>query len=709
MERRGAKVGPQCSEPESLQDRHLLTVKDSELCPLPSVNSLTFNSVDPYNFLITWESPDTNMTGLKGFIVAYHRLDKNDQVKKYKVGPTVRGFRIQTVADNTLYLVCVITRGSSYSDGSGGGQGMYMTSTPPTYIEDDEDDDDDTDEFYVMPLGEWGNSKLVSSPRRQQRDITGGFFGGGGDDDDSGDSDSNAISDRFVFPSFDLGLGGGGDDNATTMGFDDEDYLLFPSSNDTELLVEKPAVVNLGSQSSKCIQIRTPVDPAKLSLIDDKKMSAIIGVSMGLLVFIGIIISILTAKTGEKEDDIVEPVSSAAVSSTKSPKSIVPSLKNSRTNSLSSSGIANRLVEASAETALLTGSSRPPPTISSSKQRLNNGGGGDSSAGMAAAAAAAGGNGNLVRRSHFSRTASQETSGGAVPKKQASFAKQSSTESVSASRVSSSAESASVTIVGGAHRRHTRNNSDGFATDQERVPIRGLPNNVMPPPPHSSSSAAGQQSWHGTPRGDPRNANRNSMGFDSSYSTTLPRRSAEMAARLQSGPLGASGMSLDSGTVPGNHVNKRRSDPCHLEGSTTSIPLIEYHLIDGAGPLRAPNAHNRHSFGSGRAPLPPPVGWKPGGGVSRGGHASHIMGGVGAASQSPPVLRSNTFGEGSNHIGSSSQRLLGNHINNSDDLDTIEYYPEVGGRPGPQGRPMNPGTSPRAPRPFVKYNSFANY
>ena len=58
--------------------------KDSELCPLPSVSSLAFTSRDPYNFLITWQSPDTNMTGLRGFIVAYHRLDKNDQVGTFK-------------------------------------------------------------------------------------------------------------------------------------------------------------------------------------------------------------------------------------------------------------------------------------------------------------------------------------------------------------------------------------------------------------------------------------------------------------------------------------------------------------------------------------------------------------------------------------------------------------------------------------------------
>ena len=79
-DKRGSKVGPQCSEPLPLLDRYLLTVKDSELCPLPSVNSLQLSVIRPYSFLLTWESPDTNMTGLKGFIVAYHRLDTNDQV-----------------------------------------------------------------------------------------------------------------------------------------------------------------------------------------------------------------------------------------------------------------------------------------------------------------------------------------------------------------------------------------------------------------------------------------------------------------------------------------------------------------------------------------------------------------------------------------------------------------------------------------------------
>ena len=44
------------------------------------------------------------------------------------MAPSVRGFRIEGVSDSAVYLVCVVTRGSSY--GSGGG-------------EDDVEDNDD--------------------------------------------------------------------------------------------------------------------------------------------------------------------------------------------------------------------------------------------------------------------------------------------------------------------------------------------------------------------------------------------------------------------------------------------------------------------------------------------------------------------------------------------------------------------------------------
>jgi hypothetical protein len=36
-------------------------------------------------------------------------------VKKYRVSPSIRGFHVNELLDNTLYLVCVVTRGSSYT------------------------------------------------------------------------------------------------------------------------------------------------------------------------------------------------------------------------------------------------------------------------------------------------------------------------------------------------------------------------------------------------------------------------------------------------------------------------------------------------------------------------------------------------------------------------------------------------------------------
>ena len=51
------------------------------------------------------------------------------QVKKFRLPPSIRGFKLEQVMDNTLYLVCVVTRGSSWRSAtlapSGGGNGAY--------------------------------------------------------------------------------------------------------------------------------------------------------------------------------------------------------------------------------------------------------------------------------------------------------------------------------------------------------------------------------------------------------------------------------------------------------------------------------------------------------------------------------------------------------------------------------------------------------
>ena len=74
------------------------------------------------------------------------------------MGPTVRGFRIQTEVDNTLYLVCVITRGSSYSEDVN----QFSDDDDDNRVNFDGDDDAyggedeeayyDDNQFYVLPL-----------------------------------------------------------------------------------------------------------------------------------------------------------------------------------------------------------------------------------------------------------------------------------------------------------------------------------------------------------------------------------------------------------------------------------------------------------------------------------------------------------------------------------------------------------------------------
>ena len=65
-------------------------------------------------------------------------------------------------------------------------------------------------------------------------------------------------------------------------------------------------MVNLGSQSSKCTEIRTPQDPDKISMIDNKRMSITIGVVGGLVVFAGIIIIIVSKHDSKENEEIQE-------------------------------------------------------------------------------------------------------------------------------------------------------------------------------------------------------------------------------------------------------------------------------------------------------------------------------------------------------------------------------------------------------------------
>ena len=318
------------------------------------------------------------MTGLRGFIVAYHRTDRNDAVKKYRLSPSNRGFQIGELSDDSSYRVCVITRGSSYKKGSSNLQSSFdllNTSNQPTFVTSkrrykkkyknrkkavlsnaiDEDDYDitnsDDEDVTLSELVLLREERSTNEEENEEWNDNKVLIDEGG---------SVMISDQMVFT------------NTLTSNdvIDEEEFNttqiidvpIYPSSNDTGLLVLKPAIVNLGSQSSKCTEIHTPMDPAKMSIVDNKRMSIIIGCVSGIVVFICIIMSIVTKPTYKEDEDSVHdstaPADSLSGSTRKSPAvgsklppdtrsdslhfSVPDGVRHSSQNSRSSS-IANRI------------------------------------------------------------------------------------------------------------------------------------------------------------------------------------------------------------------------------------------------------------------------------------------------------------------------------------------------------------------------------
>lgn len=241
--------------------------------------------------------------------------------------------------DNTLYLVCVVTRGSSWRS--------FATSSTGS---DDEASADETD-LRIRALTAFDDSgeaieagggglydysdedydiealeSLGFLSSRTEREAEAGldFFGLGGDGEGVGGLGGSSNS-LFMFPEWITGSL-----NANLTGGEETSSINYPSSNDTDLLILRPMVVNLGSRSSKCTEIRTPIDPATLRFVDNKRMSIIIGCVAGILIFIFIIISIVMNRDVEKDDE-PEEEDNSMTGSHKSPR---PSAKTNRSDSL---------------------------------------------------------------------------------------------------------------------------------------------------------------------------------------------------------------------------------------------------------------------------------------------------------------------------------------------------------------------------------------
>ena len=217
--------------------------------------------------------------------------------------------------DNTLYLVCVVTRGSSWrsfatSDLEDADETDLRIQSLTGFDEDEDGLEESEEDYDIEALESLGMLRTEREAEAGALD----FFGMGED------GSSNSL---FMFPEWITGSL-----NANLTGHGEETSAInYPSSNDTDLLILKPMVVNLGSRSSKCTEIKTPIDPATLRFVDNKRMSIIIGCVAGVLIFIFIIISIVMNRDVEKDDEPEEEDSM-----TGSHKS--PSAKTNRSDSL---------------------------------------------------------------------------------------------------------------------------------------------------------------------------------------------------------------------------------------------------------------------------------------------------------------------------------------------------------------------------------------
>ena len=151
------------------------------------------------------------------------------QVKKYRLPPSIRGFKVDQILDNTLYLVCVVTRGSSWrgsilgGDPEDGAADELVKLEPLIDFNESGGEADDGDENDVYDLEALETLGLIRTERDASMEFT--------------DDGTSLLS---KFPEWMTGI----DDFSVTNGT--IDLSNYPNSNDTHLMVTKPMLVNLG-------------------------------------------------------------------------------------------------------------------------------------------------------------------------------------------------------------------------------------------------------------------------------------------------------------------------------------------------------------------------------------------------------------------------------------------------------------------------------
>lgn len=412
-----------------------------------------------------------------------------------------------------------------------------------------------------------------------------------------------------------------------------------------------------GSKSSKCTEIKTPVDPTKLRFIDNKRISIIIGCVAGILVFILIIISIVMNREDKEEEEEEDSIAGSHKS---------PGSKTNRSDSLTFQNSTRANHANNANSSVINNNPGQNPRLSransQSSSLLNN---------RLSLAEAAGPEALPITSRHVRNGSSvsqqQQPSSGTLKRGALSRQQSRDTPQVRMSlgtifklhfynlirtRMHSCIVIDEISVVvkafpcllqgpppppkpggGGGRLMSKQSSTESGPSSSNRLSRQSSSETTMGgvnPPGNGSRNP--YQSWHGTPRADPR-------------------------SQLNHRPSNA-GQELNS--LPRRNLDKRRSVVAANNDPSAAIPLIEYSLVE-----------NGHHGGQGHYST-----------LDRGGRNNPAVSARKAVNVSYE-----------NHV---------NHLD-SEAAEAEDYYPDTT-RIQPARNSIGGGGGG-----YVKYNSFANY
>ncbi|PSN28966.1 hypothetical protein C0J52_28181, partial [Blattella germanica] len=126
--------GLRCEQPPELRGLLFLDLEPPRFCSTPLVLKLAIQDIQPFSVIVSWQS--RNHSGLHGYRVAYHALDRNDAVSTNRISPlnsfsfsccmmlaltNVRGkllergartVKLGKLSPDTRYLICVVGLGN---------------------------------------------------------------------------------------------------------------------------------------------------------------------------------------------------------------------------------------------------------------------------------------------------------------------------------------------------------------------------------------------------------------------------------------------------------------------------------------------------------------------------------------------------------------------------------------------------------------------